>query len=299
MLVFLAVLSLASAANLHDNRLQILPSNVQRLDGQLVQLLRNPIQPLDGLRNVRYIEQNQYGLEPQRQQYSILSVQPDIRQSIRTILPNDQQLIFTSSQPNINDQYSIQTNGQQIPIVSIQPNNERVLLRSVQPIGSQKQIIIQSPDQHDKQILTLLESGHQTNPIQNLRIHSSIQPLKYSNILQPLQQTNPISVSVNSRPEDQLISSGVGNVREVGNGGQISSYFLRGSDLENQGVVNQQQVSELRQPLQQLQYSSLPVSVVQPSRHVNVHQVVQPQVRYTYLNSDPRTASYSNGDYIK
>jgi hypothetical protein len=307
MLVFLALLSLASASTL---RIHSLDGNQTPLN--VVQLLRNSGQATHG--TVQYLgqAQAQLGLEPNRQQYSLISVQPALQQqSIQTILPHDQQVILASGQPNIHQQFSfeaVQPNRQQISVVSVQPNNQRLAtietiqpnnqrlatIETIQPINTEKQIILQpiGTNQNQQQTITLLQPNRVVlrNPIQTLQIESAAQPLQYSNIVQPVQTAQPLQYSNIVQTAQPLQYSSivqrptfrVGNQIGSGRGAQHVSYFLRGSDLENQVVLNQPQVSAFRQTLEPAQYSSVSVLEpqistlsVQPSEQFNVQQIVQ------------------------
>jgi len=298
MLVFLALLSLASAASIHDSRVQILPSSIHsgyQTPISLVQLLRGPVQTVLSPRDrVQYFGQTGHGLESDGRQYSIVSVEPNTQNqyTIESGQPLGQQYTIGSGQPL----------DQQVTIISVQPQTEQLSLGAVQQIGLEKRIILQPQIGQEKQVITLVQPDVYKGQIDNLRISTQVQPLQYSNVAQSVYQRSSGSDQTYSRP-----SVSVQEQRDSNRGVQQYSYFLRGSDLENQQV--QPQVSVVRQQLEPPQYSSVSVLeprisavVVQPSKQINVQGVAQPHqqqvgvVGYSNVYTGPRIVSHSIQD---
>jgi DUF971 family protein len=293
MLIYFALLALASAANIHDSRLRIV-SPIQRINGHqtpvgLVQLLKSPVQsvysPID---QVQYVRQGRQILNPLRLQYSVISVDPNTGHSVQVQYPNDQRVVLSQVQPH----------SQQLSFLSTQPSFERVIsVGRVQPIDVQNRIILQSvqplneDDRSDKQIVTVVQPDTYGQSVQNLQIGTSVQPLQYSSIAQPVEYRDSVSALAQLSPSLQL----------QGKGGQHLSYFVRGSDVVNQedlSRVYHPQVSTVEQQVGPLQYSSFSVLepqvsqvVVQPSKHVSVQGLIQPRVRaigYSDVNGNQR-----------
>jgi len=311
MLIYFALLALASAANIHDSRLRIV-SPIQRINGHqtpvgLVQLLKTPVQsvysPID---QVQYVRQGRQILNPLRLQYSVISVDPNTGHSVQVQYPNDQRVVLSQVQPH----------SQQLSFLSTQPSFERVIsVGRVQPVDVQKRIILQSvqplneDDRSDKQIVTVVQPDTYGQSVQNLQIGTSVQPLQYSSIAQPLQYSSiaqPLQYSsivqpVEYRDSVSALAHLSPSIHLQGKGGQHLSYFVRGSDVVNQedmSRVYHPQVSTVEQQVGPLQYSSFSVHepqvsqvVVQPSKHVNVQGLIQPKVRavgYSDVNVNHR-----------
>ncbi len=249
---------MASAANIHDNKLRIVSPIVQRTSEHqtplsLVQLLRSPAQSVySPINPVQYVGQSHQILNPLKQQYSLISVDPNTGRSVQVINPNDQQIVLTSVQPH----------GQQMTFLSTQPSFERVVsVGRVHPIDAQKRIIYQSvqpineDDKSGKQIVSVVRPDIYGQSVQNLRIGTSAQPLQYSNIVQQVEYRDSVPALAQVSPSLHL----------EGKGGQHLSYFVRGSDVVNQEDVSQvyyPQVSSLEQQLELPQYTSF--SVLEP-----------------------------------
>jgi len=302
MLIYFALLALASAANIHDSRLRIV-SPIQRINGHqtpvgLVQLLKTPVQsvysPID---QVQYVRQGRQILNPLRLQYSVISVDPNTGHSVQVQYPNDQRVVLSQVQPH----------SQQLSFLSTQPSFERVIsVGRVQPIDVQNRIILQSvqplneDDRSDKQIVTVVQPDTYGQSVQNLQIGTSVQPLQYSSIAQPLQYSS-IAQPVEYRDSVSALAQLSPSLQLQGKGGQHLSYFVRGSDVVNQEDVSRvyhPQVSTVEQQVGPLQYSSFSVLepqvsqvVVQPSKHVSVQGLIQPRVRaigYSDVNGNQR-----------